>query len=273
MFGTNALNRLLQPKTRSRPSVPDGVVGFAIGDIHGRADLLPPLLERILSECAAPESRRIVVICLGDYVDRGPASRHVIDSLIEWRRLREVESEFIRGNHDQTFLEFLSNPAVGVDWCAFGGRETMTSYGVEPPPHGRAAPEAWEAVRQALVSAVPEAHVAFLRNLRSAFELGDYFFAHAGARPGVPLQDQVDEDLLWIRQPFLDDRRRFSKVVVHGHTPTDDVYVDDRRIGLDTGAYATGVLTALRLEGQNRRLVQTRRTGQGSVELSEGDIL
>jgi serine/threonine protein phosphatase 1 len=157
-----------------------------------------------------------------------------------------------------------------VDWCDFGGRETMTSYGVAIPSIREQAE--WDGLRQEFTAAIPDEHVEFLKGLELTYELGDYFFVHAGARPGVPLSDQAEQDLLWIRQPFLDDRRAFEKVVVHGHTPADEAYADHRRIGLDTGAYATGVLSAVRLEGEGRRLVQTRRLPDGVIKIESQDI-
>ncbi len=147
----------------------------------------------------------------------------------------------------------------------------MASYGVAIPPK-LGASEAWESLRQEFASAIPQEHVEFLKGLELTYELGDYFFAHAGARPGVPLSAQTEKDLLWIRQPFLDDRRSFEKIVVHGHTPAEAAYADHRRIGLDTGAYATGVLSAVRLEGEDRRLLQTRRLPGGGIKVETQDL-
>lgn len=253
------------------PSVPGGVVAYAIGDVHGRADLLMPLLERVLDEHRRLDGARMVLVGLGDYVDRGPGSREVLETLIELTHFGPLETHFLKGNHDQAMLDFLGDPERGEAWCEFGGREAMASYGVAAPA-GRSAPEAWHDARDALEAAMPPSHVAFLRGLENAFVLGDYFFSHAGARPGVALEDQTETDLLWIRQPFLQDRRAFDKIVVHGHTPAEEAYADHRRIGLDTGAYATGLLTAMRLEGDERRLVQARRTPDGSFQLIDSDF-
>ena len=184
MFG-----RLFKPK-RPAPATPVGTVVYAIGDVHGRADLLRALLQRIVVETACqPEASgaRCVIIGLGDYVDRGPQSREVIDILVDLSGVQSLETHFLRGNHDQTLLDFLDDPQHGPAWCEFGGREALMSYGVRPPP-GRATPEAWTAARDALAAAMPAQHVAFFKGLKYCVELGDYFFAHAGARPGLPLR-------------------------------------------------------------------------------------
>ena len=254
-----------------KPVIPEGVTAFAVGDIHGRADLLTALLDEVLGAADSEAERPPILVCLGDYVDRGPSSQGVLEALIELSHSDRLETHFLRGNHDQTLLDFLAEAKVGADWCDFGGRETMASYGVSIPPT-RGAAEAWENLRQEFASAIPEEHVEFLRGLELTYELGDYFFAHAGARPGIPLSAQSEQDLLWIRHPFLDDRRPFEKIVVHGHTPAEEAYADNRRIGLDTGAYATGVLSAVRLEGGERRLLQTRRLPDGTIKVELQDI-
>ena len=253
-----------------KPAVPQGLVVYAIGDVHGQADLLAALLDPIIRE-AAERGHSTALVCLGDYVDRGPASRQVIEALIASKAAPGLEARFLRGNHDQSLLDFLAEPATGPDWCEFGGRETLASYGVTPP-RVRDAPEQWEKAREDLAAALPASHLAFLQKSELSLELGDYFFAHAGARPGVPLSDQSDRDLMWIRQPFLGDDRRFEKVVVHGHTPAEAVHADHRRIGLDTGAYATGVLSAVRLEGEDRRLIQAKRQSGGGVQLQAAPL-
>jgi serine/threonine protein phosphatase 1 len=261
MFG-----RFLKPK-RAAPAVPEGIVAYAIGDIHGRADLLRLLLQRIVTESterAAEAGSRSVVIGLGDYIDRGPESREVIDLLVGLSEIKAFESHFLRGNHDQTLLDFLEEPQTGPSWCEFGGREALMSYGVRPPA-GRADANVWKDARDALAAAMPPAHLSFFKRLKASLEVGDYFFAHAGARPGVPLNAQAETDLIWIREPFLSDGRAFDKVVVHGHSAGELIHVDHRRINVDTGAYATGQLTAVRLEGTDRSFLFTRREGGGFV--------
>lgn len=237
---------------------------WAIGDVHGRADLLAPLLETIEAD-AGPAPTHLVM--LGDYVDRGRDSRGVLQLLCDLEARGRIGLTALRGNHEDRMLAFLTEPQIGPSWCDYGGRDALASYSVASPA-GRTDVEGWAETAQALAGALPEAHRRLLNGLRSFAEHGDYFFAHAGARPGVALAEQDPEDLMWIREPFLSDRKPFEKVVVHGHTPVDQPYVDARRINLDTGAYATGVLTALRLERDTRRFVQARAAG-GTVRVSD----
>jgi serine/threonine protein phosphatase 1 len=265
MFGLKLAGRP-RSKPADRPAIPPGVIAHAVGDIHGRADLFIPLLTRILADAARAGGARNVVICLGDYVDRGPNSRGVIDALLMLRASARVETRFLLGNHESALLDFIVDPKLGAAWFALGGGETVASYGVVPRLAG-VPTEVWPAIRDEFASALPRDHLDFLRGLEPAFELGDYFFAHAGARPGVSLRDQDRHDLLWIRQPFLQDRRLFEKVVVHGHTPAAEVHVDRRRIGLDTGAFATGVLSAIRLQDDRRRIMQARRGAGGLISI------
>jgi serine/threonine protein phosphatase 1 len=259
------------PAPAPAPCVPEGVVAYAIGDVHGRDDLLEPLVAHILANPGFAEAQRRVVIGLGDYIDRGPASRQVIGRLVGLKATPGVEARLLRGNHDQTLLDFLADAGAGPAWCEFGGAEAMRSYGVNPPS-ARADLEDWDTARQALAEAMPPAHLSLLRGLEPCLELGSYFFAHAGARPGVPLDQQDEQDLMWIRQPFLGDPRPFERVVVHGHSASVEAFADRRRIGIDTGAYATGVLTALRLQGDDRRLVQATRQRDKTVRIEQTPV-
>lgn len=262
-----------QAAAPAAPVMPRGVIVFAIGDVHGRADLLELMLRHITEEAGSVEDRRVLLVCLGDYIDRGPRSRQVVDQLLALRGAPNLEVRYLRGNHERIFLDFLADPVRnGPSWCAYGGREALASYGVVAPEPDEDEEETWLAAREALRAALPQAHLSFFEGLETSFEIGDYFFAHAGAKPGVPLEAQVEEDLLWIREPFLRGRRRFEKVIVHGHSPEAEVHVDDRRIGLDTGAYATGVLSAARLEGEARRLIQTHRDDGGRYVLRAADL-
>lgn len=245
---------------RSGPRAPDDSLVFAVGDIHGRADLLAPLLREIEADLAQSAASHRRVIFLGDYVDRGLESRRVIDSLLDYAEAAAAEVSFVRGNHEDCLVAFLRDPATGPGWCEFGGRETLRSYGVAPPERRARQPE-WRAASEALRQALPARHTTFLTTLKPSVEVGDYFFTHAGAQPGVALADQSEHDLMWIRGEFLNHPDRFEKVIVHGHTPEVAVVADHRRFGLDTGAYATGVLTALRLEGSKASLLQTDPTG------------
>lgn len=261
MLGS-AFRRFLPQKKSEGPRAPEGMIVFAVGDIHGRADLLSQILRAIRVDANAASGRTTVVF-LGDYIDRGPDSREVIDLLLAAARDRRFTWRFLRGNHDESVRDFLHDPMVGEAWVMNGGGETLRSYGVEPPRPG-APRDAWIAAASALVSAMPSQHLKFFRSLEPWCELGDYLFVHAGLRPGVPLEAQKDKDLMWIREPFLSDQRPLPKVVVHGHTPYREVFADRRRIGIDTGAFFTGVLTALRLEGSTGSLVQT--CGEGVEE-------
>lgn len=252
-------------KRRNTPPPPrrvgEGERLFAVGDIHGRNDLLRPLLAAISQ--ASHGARRSIAVFLGDYVDRGPDSRGVIDSLLQFRRSGVAEVRFLRGNHDDTVLQFLEDPRIGPTWIDYGGGATLESYGV-PLPASRHDEAGWEATRRAFAERLPPEHLRFFRELAHATSHGDYFFAHAGARPGVALEQQSQHDLMWIRDAFLKSKASWQKVVVHGHTPEEAAVVSERRIGLDTGAYATGRLTAAILEDSGCRLLQSVLT-QGRV--------
>jgi serine/threonine protein phosphatase 1 len=218
---------------------------YAVGDVHGRADLLARLLARIDADLSAHPIARPCQVFLGDYIDRGPHSRQVIDLLIAWRRRHEML--FLKGNHEDFALEFLSDPTKLSEWKQVGGMSTLLSYGVKTA--GRTDAEAEEQTAIAFRRALPESHLRFLGSLVLSFNCGDYFFSHAGARPGIPLRDQHQQDLLWIRDDFLLYEEDFGKVVVHGHTPVMTPDIRPNRINIDTGAYATGRLTCLVLEG------------------------
>ncbi len=232
---------------------------YAIGDVHGRLDLLDPLIESIRSDALASRgSTRPAIIFLGDYVDRGVSSRGVIDRLIGLGADADFDVKALRGNHEEALLTFLEDATFGPAWCEHGGAQTLSSYGVQPPIP-RAGETDWEAIRLAFIEALPTAHRRFFEDLELFAVHGDYVFVHAGLRPGVPLDRQNPRDLLWIRQPFLDWAGSFDRVVVHGHTAADAAFLGPHRIGIDTGAYATGVLTAVRLEAANCRFIQSRR--------------
>jgi len=244
--------------------MPPGLALYAIGDIHGRVDLLEPLLNVVRSE--ATRRPRTVVVGLGDYVDRGADSRGVVDALLELAARPRIEARFLRGNHDQLLLDFLDDHSLGPYWRQVGGGETLLSYGVETPAT-RKHMEEWRAARDAFAANIPERHLGFFQDLSFSFTCGDYFFAHAGAKPGTPLDEQSERDLMWIRKPFLDDERKFDRIVVHGHTPAEEAHADHRRVGLDTGAYMTGVLTACRFEGEERCLIQAVENAHGAPDI------
>jgi serine/threonine protein phosphatase 1 len=240
-----------KPKGEPRAVPPDHRV-YAIGDIHGRRDLLEELLDDIKKDCEGTQ-QTVTIVFLGDYVDRGPDSKGVIDRLLNLPA--PFQGKFLRGNHDQALLDFLADPRMYEIWCSYGADETLASYGV-PPPRDHSLPTLSRA-RDWLAEALPAKHWYFFRTLPLSWEIGDYFFAHAGVRPGTALNEQLEDDLLWIREEFLTSSEDFGKVVVHGHTPTDSPVKKVNRIGIDTGAYLTGRLTAVVLDGQTQRFLQT----------------
>jgi serine/threonine protein phosphatase 1 len=239
----------------ARYSVPGATRVYAIGDIHGRADLLRRLHAALREDAkSAPDLRRVAVY-LGDYVDRGQESKAVLDLLCH-EPLEGFASIHLLGNHEDAMLQFLVDPAIGPSWFANGGDATLYSYGIgHPPATGR--DERMRLMSEELQDKLPAAHYEFLTKLRLTHAEGDYFFVHAGIRPGRPFEDQEKEDLLWIREEFLRSTARHGKCVVHGHTITPEVDIRPNRVGIDTGAFYTGVLTALVLEGDTRRLIQT----------------
>jgi serine/threonine protein phosphatase 1 len=243
-------------KAGQRASVGEGRRVWAVGDVHGCIDLLQALVTQILVMQSMLQPARIIF--LGDYVDRGPSSRAVLDFLSDFQMRQAISASFIRGNHDHMMMEFLSKPEAGPSWKAIGGASTLSSYGVTPPPD-HASPAVWKLVWAQFKAAVPLAHRIFLESLSSSLEEGDYFFTHAGIVPGKSLDRQNPKDLMWIRNRFLQDQRVASKIVVHGHTPAAMPHSDHRRIGVDTGAYASGELTAVCLDGPERRFLQVRR--------------
>ena len=201
-----------------------------------------------------PDRRKIIVF-LGDYVDRGLQSRQVIERLCG-PMPEGFEAVFLKGNHELAMLQFLGDAQFGRTWKYYGGLETLHSYGINEMMLTD-DPRDFDLARARLAEEIPEHHRSFLVGLGLSAEFGDYFFAHAGVRPGVALGDQVEDDLLWIRDEFLRSRNSFGKVVVHGHTPSEEVVFRANRIGIDTGAYMTGVLTCLVLDGTERGLLQT----------------
>ena len=243
-----------QPRIAGRqPSLPQGTRIYAVGDIHGRLDLLEKLLGRVNLDLANRPVARPIHVFLGDYIDRGRWSRETIDRLISHGAGHE--SVFLKGNHELIAVSCLSD-RTGIDqWLRLGGRETLASYGVPPDLFTKRAQIA--AAQSAFHQALPAAHFRFLGSLRNSFTCGDYFFAHAGARPYVELSHQSENDLLWIRGEFLSSAHDFGKIIVHGHTPTSEVEIRSNRINIDTGAFATDRLTCLVLEGDELALIDT----------------
>lgn len=235
------------------PSLPKGLRIYAVGDIHGRLDLLNKLLSRIAADLAQFPTIRPIFVFLGDYIDRGGSSRETIDRLAEHGTT--YESIFLRGNHELIAVACLSDRTKINQWLRLGGMETLASYGV--PPELFANRKQAAGTQLAFHDALPPTHFRFFRNLQDSFSCGDYFFVHAGAKPHVSLARQKESDLLWIRDEFLSSTYDFGKIIVHGHTPSLDVEVRPNRINIDTGAFATGRLTCLVLEGDSLSLIDT----------------
>lgn len=237
--------------------IADGRAVYAVGDIHGRLDLLNDLLAQVAADAGRhPADRERELVFLGDYIDRGPESPQVIDALLDldWSGFTPV---FLMGNHEDAMLEFLDGESDGVAWLTYGGLETLISYGVAirrlPTNDGTAAE-----LREALWAAVPQRHVDFLRRCVLSHVVDDYVFVHAGVRPGRPLEQQDRNDLLWIREEFLRASGALpGYVVVHGHTICDVPQDLGHRIDIDTGAFVSGCLTCLVLRGPTRRFLTT----------------
>ena len=264
------LSRLLPNRpARLVSRTPADCVIWAVGDIHGRSDLADRLIQAIRADLHGAQTSRKVVVFLGDAIDRGLDSRGVLNQLCNLAADPGLEVHFVRGNHEDRMEAFLRDPEVGPGWCDYGGRDTLLSYGVRPPVQGDS--DAWAEAARALNDALPQSHRDLLASQTASVSIGDYFFVHAGAKPGVALTAQSPHDLMWIRYPFLDHAAPFEQVVVHGHTPSEAVHSDARRIGLDTGAYASNVLSAVRLEGETRVVMQA--TGRaGRVGITTGPL-
>lgn len=264
---TTGLSRLSQgvfgflrrrPPAPFAPRTPDRRRTYAVGDIHGHAELLDRLLDLIIEDAAPAFAAGLAVdlVFLGDYIDRGPDSRGVVERLCRGAPAG-FSCRFLMGNHEAAMLDFLRDPAETAEWLDYGGVETLASYDVRTSIGIREAARC-RAARDRLAENLPNHHRRFLENLELMVEIGDYVFVHAGIKPGRRLDRQRPDDLLWIREPFLSDPRRHEKFVVHGHTMTEEPEIKTNRIGIDTGAYVTGVLTALVLEGEWRCLIQAR---------------
>lgn len=236
-------------------AAPEDTRVYAVGDIHGRVDLLKRLHSQIAADIRAKNPARAVIVYVGDYIDRGDSSRDVIELLLT-APVDGAEAVHLLGNHEAFLLTFLDDPGVGEPWLKNGGDSTVYSYGVGAP-HVSDRSQRHRMMRDDLRAKLPESHLAFLRSLKQYHVEGDYAFVHAGIRPGVALEDQVDDDVLWIRGGFLDDKSDHGKCIVHGHTITDDIDVRPNRIGIDTGAYYSGTLSCLVLDGESRAVLQT----------------
>ena len=233
---------------KRKPKLPDGVRIYAISDIHGCAHLLEPMLRVIDADLAQSRPRYAIEVFMGDYIDRGPDTRSTLDILVE--RSRRGNAVFLKGNHEAFLVNVLRDPSLLDDWLRVGGAQTLMSYGVSSSAPGSEHDDPTTLLDE-LARAIPSEHVEFLRNLRPSFTCGDFFFVHAGVRPGVPLSEQQESDLLWIREEFLQSEEHFSKYIVHGHTPVRSAELLANRANIDTGAYATGNLTLMSIQGSS----------------------
>ena len=229
------------------PSIPDGQRVYAVGDIHGRLDLFESLVAAIEADDAARAPAETLIVLLGDLVDRGDDSRGVIEFARDLQRRRPVR--ILAGNHEEMFLRSLSDIETFRHFIRHGGRETLLSYGIN---HGQFQAASMEEAQQLASEAVPADHLAFLESFEDMIQLGDYLFVHAGIDPRLPIDQQRSRDLRWIREPFLSHEGSHGVVVVHGHTICDEPEDCGNRIGIDTGAFMSGRLTALILEGTAR---------------------
>lgn len=252
-----SIRKLWSPKEAlPQPAVPEGERVYAVGDVHGRLDLLTALIAAIEADDAARGQAETTLILLGDLIDRGPDSAGVVDFARDLQRRRGAR--IICGNHEELFLKSFEDAAVFRNFLLYGGRETVLSYAVD----AQAFHAADLAEAQALMAgAVPREDLAFIEGFEDFVVVGDYLFVHAGIRPGAALADQSVQDMRWIREPFLSHAGRHEHMVVHGHTIAEAPEISPGRIGIDTGAYRSGRLTALGLEGEQRWLVETEERG------------
>lgn len=261
----NFLRKRRGDQTARRPGPnaqgPEGVRIYAIGDVHGRLDLFDALIQLIEADRSDGDGETELVL-LGDYIDRGPHSAQLLDRLLEgpppWARWT-----LLRGNHEQVMLDIIdAEPTEDPDrferlvsgWLKFGGREALESYGAGAL---LAFGNDLYAVAEFLRARVPGSHVALIRKMPLAVRRGDYVFVHAGVRPGIPLDAQEADDLIWIRDEFLNANDDFGAVIVHGHSVRPEPELRANRVGIDTGAFASGRLTAAVIDGSSLRILQT----------------
>ncbi|WP_062766458.1 metallophosphoesterase [Sphingopyxis terrae] len=242
------------PARVSRFAIPDGRRVYAIGDIHGRDDLFSRLIDLIRADNAARCPAKITLVLLGDLVDRGPASAAVVDRAIALAGEFD-DTRLLIGNHEECFLAALTGDVQRLRYfMRIGGTATVQSYWNDEIDFVMAS---FEEVAAKLPAMVPQSHIEFLSSGEDLIEIGDYAFVHAGIRPGVPLEKQALADLRWIREDFLNDERDHGVMIVHGHTIQSDIDEWPNRIGIDTGAYRSGVLSAIMLEGTERFYLKT----------------
>ena len=259
-------NLLGSTPTKPLPVVPEGQRVYAVGDVHGRADLFEALATAIEADDQERGASESFVILLGDLVDRGPDSSGVLRLAREWQSRRPLRA--LMGNHEEMFLESFAKEEVLRQFLRHGGRETILSYPVDPEVYGEATLGETQALMRA---SVPAEDLVFMQSMEDMIQLGDYLFVHAGIRPGVPLAEQRAGDLRWIREPFVTTPEDLGFTVVYGHTIYDQVELAPSRIGIDTGAYASGRLTALGLEGTSRWLIEASAQ-DGTISVSQRSL-
>lgn len=265
----NLLRKLSEPKPTNRinlPSVPAGKRYYVIGDIHGRLDLYEALIQAIDQDSAANAGLEVRIILLGDLVDRGPDSAGVLSRTRSWQQTSNVR--VLAGNHEEMFLQSFTRPESLRHFLKHGGRETLLSYGISSKQMRNLELEDLFAI---LPDLVPQAERDYIAAFEEMIIAGDYAFVHAGIDPARPIKEQKRSDLLWIRDRFLNHDGPLPKVIVHGHTIFERVMDCGNRIGIDTGAFRSGVLTALVLEGDQRRLIQACANPNGTIEIFHGD--
>lgn len=253
----NKLRSLFSPSTEAPAAtvtavaqVPEGQRVYAVGDIHGRLDLFEQLLERIGQDDAARDPAQTTLILLGDLIDRGPESCAVVNRAMQLMKTGNVR--VLGGNHEEMLMACMESPEALRHFLRHGGKETLFSYGLSPDEYSQST---LEDLIERVAELVPAEHIAFFQAMEDRILIGDYLFVHAGVRPGIPVEDQSQADLRWIRKEFLEDAQWHGHMVVHGHTITENPVILPNRIGIDTGAYASGRLTALGVEGGERWLL------------------
>jgi serine/threonine protein phosphatase 1 len=235
---------------------PDTAI-YAIGDVHGRVDLLSSIHQRIAADALTRTASSKLILYLGDYVSRGEDSRGVVDLVMKWRP-EGFGRITLKGNHEDLLLRFLGGDLdAGRHWFDHGGHDTLAHYGVTIPDRTARDTENVTALRDRFASSLPPSHLEFFQSLQVTYRAGDYCFVHGGVRPGVPLADQNDHDCMWIRKSFLDSDADHGAIIVHGHSISHQPEVCHNRIGIDTGAYQSGILTCLVLEDDTRHFLQT----------------
>lgn len=244
---------LLRGMKLEEASLPEGVCLYVVGDIHGRYDLLSQLITEIQLDSKTRKPKNLKIILLGDYVDRGASSKEVIDYILNFL-IPSFDLIALEGNHEESMKFFLEHPLKNKRWLHYGGEATLRSYGIEFPINEYSDDDI-KLVHKELALALPDTHSDFLANLSSHYSIGDYYFAHAGIRPGVLLEEQSDRDLRWIRGEFLNHDGLYEKIIVHGHNITDKPEFKENRIGIDTGAFYSNRLTCLVLEGDKKEIL------------------